>query len=382
MNSKVLFFLSPHNYYDHKLKKSNNRPLKLADQFALDEVFTEIYIVNRIKPRLQKFENDSRKIIKKGVGYKIYQCNEFKNTKYIEHNFPFGYLEDFFVPMIIKSTLRKISYKDITVLVADPKSAGILRSNLGCGVFDAYDDWLMNKMYQKNRHYKALEKGYKTAKEFSDIMICNTDILMERFYNGKKTVLISNTSSIECSNTYLNQNNKVKKVGYIGNIYDRIDFDLFKDIVKTMKNLDFIIIGKYIGPEDNEKKKFENLTYENNVTYIPGVPYEQVSEEIAKFDVCIIPHQINEFTLTQDSMKMYDFLSIGKPVVTTAVPPSNLLSEYLYIAEGYKEFVEKINMALVEDEDLQLKRINYINENNWSSKTKQLYALLNEVKAQ
>jgi len=40
---------------------------------------------------------------------------------------------------------------------------------------------------------------------------------------------------------------------------------------------------------------------------------------------CFVPHLIDEYTLSQDSMKIYDYLSQGKPVVTVNIPPAEVV---------------------------------------------------------
>src|SRR5438876_682631 len=44
-------------------------------------------------------------------------------------------------------------------------------------------------------------------------------------------------------------------------------------------------------------------------------PYESMPQYLYHFDVCIIPFKVNHTTHATDPVKMYEYLSAGKPVV-------------------------------------------------------------------
>lgn len=380
---KILFYISPHNYYDHTIKKSNNRPQKFTEQFSKDNYFDSIYLFSRVKPRFSF--KDNREVLSSGLGYKIKQCDINRNTFFIEHQFPFGNLENLF----IKSMIAKIKKKhgvnqSYSVLVSDPKSALVLSYSLGVAIFDAYDDWALSPMYKDNqRHLKAILRGYEAADKYSDYIICNTTNLLKKFKTNRNTVLVTNTSEVPRSfgETRKDVPIKSKKViGYIGNIFERMDFSLLHYLCLKFSDYEVRLIGKYIGTNVQEREKFDQIIKLENVTYIPGIAYDQVEKATQEFDICMIPHVLDEFTLTQDSMKMYDFLSLGKPIVTTPIPPSDLMQELVYVANDKETFALKIEQAIRENNDLLVhKRIEYMKQNDWSSKTRQIYEVINEV---
>ncbi|WP_127507102.1 hypothetical protein [Paenibacillus humicus] len=381
----TLFFISPHNWHDHVSKNQINRPLKLAEQFSKDQMFKEIYIVNRIRPQVLYFTKHNRLEVGKSLGFKILRCNDFANTYYVEHCFPFGKAEEIMLPMIIKRIKRKKKIKDSIILVSDPKSASIFQAKLGLGIFDAYDNWELSPLYKDDkRNREAISSGYKIASKYAEVLITNTPYMMQSMLRNEGHVyLVGNTSSLSSDKIITKKEseyNKKKSVGYIGNIYERLDLNIIDFISDKFLDVDFIFIGKQTWGNQLDKEKFLQLTKKNNVFYNDKIPYDQITNKILDFDVCIIPHIVDVFTLTQDSMKMYDFLSLGKPIVTTPVPPSELLMDYVYIADDKERFAEKLQNALDEvGQENKQSRQEYMKQNGWASRTNEIYSIIKDV---
>ena len=51
------------------------------------------------------------------------------------------------------------------------------------------------------------------------------------------------------------------------------------------------------------------------------------------FDACLIPFKVNSITEATDPVKMYEYLSAGKPVVSVALSELEPFREYLYLAQ-------------------------------------------------
>jgi hypothetical protein len=78
---------------------------------------------------------------------------------------------------------------------------------------------------------------------------------------------------------------------------------------------------------------------------------------------------MNRLTKAVDPVKVYEYLSQGKPVVSAKLPELEPLSELLYFAEGPEEFSSQIDRALAErDTTLQQKRIDFAAENTWKDR--------------
>jgi hypothetical protein len=64
--------------------------------------------------------------------------------------------------------------------------------------------------------------------------------------------------------------------------------------------------------------------------------------------VCTIPFIINEVTKATDPVKLYEYLSQGKPVVATPMRELQECSDLIYIAATAPEFASKLDAGLAE----------------------------------
>lgn len=378
MQPEAIVMVSPHNWYDHVLPNKINRPLKLAEQLYNLEFFKKTLIVCRIHPnRVIRITDDSRKLITRGFIYNLFY--DWKNKIfYLEHCLPFGFVEELLLPKLIKKIAKKLKINKYVLWISDPKSAGLLKRINTINIVDAYDDWSLSPLFkQKKRHMKYIIRGYEIIKYNANIIITNTVHMKNKLNFRDNVYIVNNTSSLV--NNYFDINVtslpfKGKVVGYVGNLHERIDIDLLEYLFHKFPDTNFVFVGK------NEFKSnyFNNLISKySNVLLCDPVSYNKVSSYIKNFDVCIVPHIVNEYTMSQDSMKIYDYLSLGKPIVTTKIPPADLLTDYLYVAESHEEFAIKLKEALEEDDvELLNKRIEYMKRNTWRNKMEFIYSLI------
>jgi hypothetical protein len=387
MQKKGLFIVSPHNWYDHVVPNKINRPLKLTEQLSHNTRFQFVFLVCRVKPnRIININKGSRRLLFRGLIFNLFQDNKTK-IYYLEHCIPFGKSEEFILPQILKKLTSYYTIEKYYLWIFDPKST-YLSKRLKCkSLFDAYDDWSISPLFQENRrHYNSILLGYKNAEKYVDVITVNSSFMKRKFKSRNNVYLIANTSSLnEIENdentktisNNLNFEGKRKIVGYIGNIHERINLNILEKLVASHKDKDFIFIGKNDYKTDAFSKfisKYENIKHYN------PIPYELVYEAILKFDVCIVPHKVNEYTLSQDSMKIYDFLALGKPVVTSNIPPADILEHLLYVSNSAKSFIENIDKAIMENtkEKIEIRK-SFIIEHSWSSKVNAMLTLTEDI---
>jgi GT2 family glycosyltransferase len=102
-------------------------------------------------------------------------------------------------------------------------------------------------------------------------------------------------------------------------------------------------------------------------------PYRELPAYLRQFAVCTLPFRVNQLTRAVDPVKIYEYLSQGKPVVSVPLPELSALSELLYFAQGPAEFAEQIDRAVEEnDESLRQKRISFASQNTWASRVEAL----------
>jgi len=156
-------------------------------------------------------------------------------------------------------------------------------------------------------------------------------------------------------------------VGYFGAIADWIDLDLVYAVAKSRPQYSFVMIGQVFG---RDTSPLESLS---NVRMLGSKPYADIPACLYHFDVCTIPFLINHVTKATDPVKLYEYFSLGKPVVATDMAELGQCGDLVYIGHGPEEFALKLDLALSEkDAELPRRRIEFARANTWSSRVEEI----------
>lgn len=91
------------------------------------------------------------------------------------------------------------------------------------------------------------------------------------------------------------------------------------EIKKSHPQIKFLIVGDGDAEEDlKEIIKMNNL--ENSVIMTGRMPFEDIPKLIAASDICLLPAYNNEIMRDIVPIKIYEYLAMQKPVITTKLP--------------------------------------------------------------
>ena len=247
-------------------------------------------------------------------------------------------------------------------------------------VFDTVDNWCKHASYKK--FWNKLKDNYKIIRNKADIIFILSKESEKIFYPRKKNIF-QITQGIDLAH-YQNKNkiinNDIAKIphpiiGYVGIIQeDRVNLDLIEYIAN--KNLDksIVLIGPIWKKQDEEKlKKFANI-------YLLGPKsYKEIPDYFNQFDTGIIPHYTNEFIKYTCSMKIYEFMACGLPIITTNTPGTEQFKDYIKITNDFDEFNTFINQELESDSKEKINaRLKIIKEHTWAKKIDQMLNYIEE----
>ena len=162
---------------------------------------------------------------------------------------------------------------------------------------------------------------------------------------NKNVFYIPNTTKIPTNVFYRLPKNTIV-FGFIGNINDWINLDLIEELSKALDKAVIVFVGEINGTK-KFSQRFNTLVKERLITHIQKVPIESIFVEIQKFDVGIIPYRINHPNLYVYPNKLIQYVSCGKPVITTNFAPDLVFfKKYIYIANTREEFIAFANKFL------------------------------------
>ena len=166
-------------------------------------------------------------------------------------------------------------------------------------------------------------------------------------------------------------------IGYFGAIANWFDFELIAYAARQRPDYEFMMIGPHYGDHDlpilNEIKNIPNLHFVGTVEY-KILPY------VANyFTVATIPFKINEITESTSPIKLFEYMAMGKPCVTTAMREC-FKYPVVKVAKGQEEYVACLDRAVEEAADdkciEQLKCV--AQKNSWREKAKEILRLVSE----
>jgi len=234
-------------------------------------------------------------------------------------------------------------------------------------VYDCMDDW---DTFENLGNFNRTEEV--PLAEECDVLAVTAARLHEKFADrGREAVLIRNGADFEFFRTAepLPELSGIRRpiVGYFGAIADWIDLDLVYEVAKSRPDYSFVLAGQVFSRDTSALQSLPN------VRLLGSRPYEQMPSLLAGFDVCIIPFLLNQVTHATDPVKLYEYLSQGKPVVATDMSELRAWSDLVYLARGSEEFATQLDIAVAEsDPGLKARRIEFARTNSWPSRVADL----------
>ena len=205
-------------------------------------------------------------------------------------------------------------------------------------LYDCMDDWqTMPDLSAFNRDQES-----RLAEEADVLVVTGRGLLERHSAAGREPVLVRNAADFEFfsstpSRGYL-EGIPRPVVGYFGAIADWFDYELLYEVARSRPRYSFVLIGGFGLEEKPTHLEAVRLAELPNIHLLGHKPYPEIPAYLAEFDVCIIPFVLNEVTKATDPVKLYEYLSQGKPVVATPMRELEEYRELIYIAATAADF--------------------------------------------
>ncbi len=272
---------------------------------------------------------------------------------------------------------KKLNFKDIILFNDSLMFMGFyLKEYLNPSIYIYYiRDNLITQPYFRKHALKLEPQLMRKA----DLVVSNSDYLANyaRKYNPKSFMVgqgcdVSHFNDDEgkmpVAGDLLNIDKPI--IGYVGFLTGiRLDIEVLEHIARSRPDWSLVLVG----PEDEAFKNSE-LHKMSNVHFLGSKPVEMLPNYIKGFDVCINPQLVNELTIGNYPRKIDEYLAMGKPVVATPTEAMNYFADYTYLAPTREAYVDKIEMALKEDDNAkQSKRKQFARSHTWENNVKAIY---------
>ncbi|OGR88959.1 MAG: hypothetical protein A2992_06970 [Elusimicrobia bacterium RIFCSPLOWO2_01_FULL_59_12] len=157
-------------------------------------------------------------------------------------------------------------------------------------------------------------------------------------------------------------------IGFAGSINEQMDLDLLCHAADRWPGASFMLIGPINGRRAfRTSLGLNRLLSKPNVRYLGEKPYEDLPSYLQRMNVLLMPFRVMEYTHHTFFNKVFQYLALGKPVVSTAMHESLRLKDLLYVAHDQDSFVKLIDTAMKEQDPAQVERRRaFARENNWN----------------
>lgn len=129
-------------------------------------------------------------------------------------------------------------------------------------------------------------------------------------------------------------------IGYYGAIAEWFDAELIRQVAHDHPQDLVLLVGRDTAGAE------ERLQGLPNVRFVGEVPYAELPYWLHAFDVCLLPFQVIPLTLATNPVKVYEYLSAGKPVVSVDLPEMAQFEGLVSLANEPIEFSRAVTIAL------------------------------------
>ena len=310
--------------------------------------------------------------------------DKVKTVKYLQDNLYLTNFNNIFLNKIIMKELKKRSIpKYIQLYSTDWKlSVENIKNYLNNGfkfIYEYIDDISPELAGTKNIPKNIIDK-YEFVMKNKEVYIVVTaemlknDVIEKR--GNRNLIFSSNGVDVDFFKTYSKDykiendvakilNNGKINLCYYGALAKWFDYDLIKKISKTNK-YNILLFGiKYDESYD------ENIKEDNNIYFIGPKDYKVLKYYSREMDIMMIPFKINNITRATSPVKLFEYMALKKPIVTTDMNECRKYKSVL-IGKNHKDFIEKINDAVnLKNDKKYLKLLEKeAKDNDWYYKAK------------
>lgn len=246
-------------------------------------------------------------------------------------------------------------------------------------IYDFVDE-LSSEISGYNITSKMIEDHEKLLRDKENVLVVSTakklkDIANKFRGENENNILSPNAVNLEDFKNHGNEigekiqpivNKRKPIIGYYGALAKWFDYKLIEQLAKEREDYEIVLIGMdYDGSYDQS-----NLKYYSNISYLGMIDYKDLINYSRYFDVCIVPFIKNDITDSTSPLKIFEYMALEKPIVTTNINECKNYESCL-ISKDYDEFIRNIDKAL----KLEVDNKEYFNilrreaeENTWDNR--------------
>ena len=248
----------------------------------------------------------------------------------------------------LRRTVVRLGLRD-AVLWINPHDAAHLAGRLGerAVVYDVTDDW--SKVSQDAaRRRRTVREDRRLCGRADAVIVCSEALRRDKKPLNPHVYLVPN--GVDARHYAAAPHTRPPGaaawrgtvLGYTGTLHgDRLDIELIQGLAALVGGGASVVL---VGPDHLSAAERARLQLPN-VFLTGAVPYARLPEYMHCFDVCIVPHRVSPFTESLNPIKLWEYLALGKPIVSTGVAGFRDYPRFVRLADTAQEFADQAREA-------------------------------------
>ena len=214
--------------------------------------------------------------------------------------------------------VRRLGFDRPVLWVNDPSRAALLARVDWPLVYDITDDWLAaDRPAREIARLTANERLLMSRAEA--VLVCSPE-LARRKNAARQVDLVPNAVDLRRYRRPYTRPSDLPSGAvavYVGTLHeDRLDVDL---CVRTAEVIDGIGHLVFVGPDALNAANSARLRSAAGVVVLGARASETVPAYLQHAGLLFVPHVVTSFTESLDPIKLYEYLAVGRPIVSTPV---------------------------------------------------------------
>lgn len=119
------------------------------------------------------------------------------------------------------------------------------------------------------------------------------------------------------------------RICYIGTISEWFDYDVLQHSLERLTGIEYCLIGPAQKKIDNPKIIYEGI-----------VEHERLPDKVKEYDCLIMPFLLNDIVTAVDPVKLYEYVSYGKCIISVYYPEIIQFEDFVYFYSNEQEYYD------------------------------------------
>jgi len=159
---------------------------------------------------------------------------------------------------------------------------------------------------------------------------------------------------------------------FFGALDERIDQELFNDIIRARPGLRFLCIGPKTGAKDR-------LTPAPNLERRRPVPFGELPNLLGQCEVTLLPYVQTDLGKRLAPLKALEALTAGLPVVATDIPELRSLPGGVVLGKTLDDLISGLDRVL--GSDIPVPSLDILTAHSWENRAERLSEIMISARA-